>query len=68
MTKTTFEERLSHSNALLEKLRTPDMSLEESVKIYEEGLSSIKDAQRLIEEAETKISIIEQNSQIVEAK
>ncbi|MFK5975482.1 MAG: exodeoxyribonuclease VII small subunit [Sulfurovum sp.] len=68
MIKTTFEEKLAHSNALLERLRTPDMSLEESVKLYEEGLSSIKDAQRLIEEAEIKISIIEQNSQTVEEK
>lgn len=68
MTKTTFEEKLAHSNALLERLRTPDMSLEESVKIYEEGLSSIKEAQKLIEEAEIKIKTIEQNSQIVEDK
>lgn len=68
MTKTTFEDKLAHSNALLERLRTPDMSLEESVKIYEEGLSSIKEAQKLIEEAEIKIKTIEQNSQIVEDK
>jgi len=68
VTKTTFEEKLAHSNALLERLRTPDMSLEESVKIYEEGLSSIKEAQKLIEEAEIKIKTIEQNSQIVEDK
>jgi len=68
VTKTTFEDKLAHSNALLERLRTPDMSLEESVKIYEEGLSSIKEAQKLIEEAEIKIKTIEQNSQIVEDK
>jgi len=68
VTKTTFEEKLAHSNTLLEKLRTPDMSLEESVKIYEEGLSSIKEAQKMIEEAQIKIKTIEQNSQIVEDK
>ncbi len=68
MTKTTFEEKLAHSNALLERLRMPDMSLEESVKIYEEGLNSIKEAEKLIEEAQIKITTIEQSSQIVEDK
>lgn len=68
MKNITFEEKLAHANELLERLRTPDMSLEESVKIYEEGLNSIKEAGRLIEEAQIKIKIIEQNSQIVEDK
>lgn len=59
----TFEEKLEHSKALLEKLMNPEITLEESVKLYEEGLKNIKEAQTLIEEAKTKISVIEQANQ-----
>ncbi len=59
----TFEEKLEHSKVLLEKLMNPEITLEESVKLYEEGLKNIKEAQVLIEEAKTKITVIEQASQ-----
>lgn len=59
----TFEEKLEYSKALLEKLMKPDITLEDSVKLYEEGLKNIKEAQQLIEDAKTKISIIEQSNQ-----
>ena len=62
----SFEEKLEHSKELLEKLMNPEITLEESVKLYEEGLKNIKEAQTLIEEAKTKISIIEQANQSVE--
>jgi exodeoxyribonuclease VII small subunit len=63
MKNETFEEKLEHSKALLEKLMNPEITLEESVKLYEEGLKNIKEAQRLIEEAKTKITVIEQANQ-----
>jgi len=59
----TFEERLNSSKELLKKLMNPDITLEESVKLYENGLSNIKEAEKLIEEAKTKIIIIEQSQQ-----
>jgi len=59
----TFEEKLEHSKELLEKLMNPEITLEESVKLYEEGLKNIKEAQTLIEEAKTKITVIEQANQ-----
>ena len=59
----SFEEKLEHSKALLEKLMNPEITLEESVKLYEEGLKNIKEAQTLIEEAKTKITIIDQANQ-----
>jgi exodeoxyribonuclease VII small subunit len=65
MKNETFEEKLEHSKALLEKLMNPEITLEESVKLYEEGLKNIKEAQTLIEEAKTKITVIEQASQNV---
>ncbi len=61
----TFEEKLNYSKELLEKLMNPEITLEESVKLYEEGLKNIKEAQKLIEEAKTKITVIEQANQNV---
>lgn len=68
MKTSTFEEKLAHSKALLDELMKPDMTLEASVKIYEEGLQNIKEAQKLIEEAQTKITIIEQANQYLEGQ
>ena len=62
----TFEEKLEYSKSLLEKLMNPDITLEESVRLYEEGLNTIKEAQKLIEEAKTKITVIEQQNQNIE--
>ena len=62
----TFEEKLAYSKALLEKLMDPEITLEESVKLYEEGLKTIKEAQKMIEEAKVKVSVIDQQSQTVD--
>jgi exodeoxyribonuclease VII small subunit len=62
----SFEEKLAYSKELLEKLMNPEITLEESVKLYEEGLKNIKEAQNLIEEAKTKITVIEQENQNIE--
>jgi len=66
MKEQSFEEKLEHSKELLEKLMNPEITLEESVKLYEEGLKNIKEAQTLIEEAKTKITVIEQANQNIE--
>lgn len=63
MKNESFEKKLEHSKALLEKLMKPDITLEESVKLYEEGLNTIKEAQKLIEEAKIKVSVIEASNQ-----
>lgn len=62
----TFEEKLEYSKELLEKLMNPEITLEASVKLYEEGLKNIKEAQKLIEEAKTKITIIDQANQNIQ--
>ena len=61
MKQQTFEEKLEHSKKLLQDLMNPEITLEASVKLYEEGLETIKEAQKLIEEAKAKITIIEQS-------
>lgn len=66
MKDSTFEEKLEHSKELLEKLMNPEITLEESVRLYEEGLKNIKEAQTLIEEAKTKITVIDQENQTIQ--
>ncbi len=59
MNSTTFETKLAESKAILEKLMDPDVTLEESVKLYEEGLAAIKAAQKMIEEAQLRVTTID---------
>ena len=61
MKKKSFEEKLSYSKELLDKLMDQDITLEESVKLYEEGLKNIAEAQKLIEDAQLKIKVIEKD-------
>jgi len=57
----TFEQRLEQSKEILNRLMSPNITLEESIKLYEEGLKNIKEAQKMIEEAKVKIEIISKN-------
>ena len=62
MTTNTFENRLEHSKAILNQLMDPSITLEESLKLYEEGLKQIKLAQKMIEKAKVKIETIERKN------
>jgi len=67
MQKKTFEEKLNDSRAILEKLMDPEVTLEESVKLYEKGLATIREAQAMIEEARLTVETIEKKQSGVEA-
>jgi len=58
----SFEEKLEASKTILNQLMNPEITLEESLKLYENGLVQIKEAQKMIEEAKIKIETIEKNS------
>ena len=62
MQNDTFEKKLEHSKEILNRLMDPSITLEESLKLYEEGTRQIKEANKMIQEAKVKIKIIEQNS------
>ena len=62
MATETFEQKLEESKKILNQLMNPEITLEESLKLYENGLAQIKEAQKMIEEAKVKIQIIEKNS------
>jgi exodeoxyribonuclease VII small subunit len=58
----TFENKLEESKKILNQLMDPAITLEESLKLYEDGVKKIKSAQKMIEEAKVKIETIEKNS------
>ena len=58
----TFENRLETSKNILNQLMNPSITLEESLKLYEEGINTIKSAQKMLEDAKAQITLIEKNS------
>ena len=55
----SFEEALTKLEAIVEKLDDDDITLEESVQLYEEGLKLSKICSKTLESAELKIEEIE---------
>jgi exodeoxyribonuclease VII small subunit len=66
MKSKTFEEKLAESKEILDKLMDPEVTLEESVKLYDKGLKVVKEAQAMIEDAKQKVEIIEKAKSGVE--
>lgn len=53
--KITFEESLSKLEAIIAKLESGDISLDESIKLFEEGIEHITDCKAALKTAEEKI-------------
>ncbi|MDA7817273.1 exodeoxyribonuclease VII small subunit [Sulfurimonas sp.] len=53
-----FEDKLDSAKEILETLMKPDITLEDSVKAYEKGMKELTQAQKILEEAEIKITEI----------
>lgn len=62
MTNESFEEKIANAKSIMEKLMKQDISLEDSVKLYEDGIKNIQEASIILEDAKAKIKIIEQKS------
>jgi len=57
--KNSFEVQLEESRRILERLMDPEITLEESVKLYQEGMERIRAARKQIEEAKLTVEKIE---------
>ena len=58
MAKNDFEAKLENSKKILETLMNPEITLEKSVKAYEEGMKELQEAQKMLETAQLKIQEI----------
>ncbi len=59
MKQKQFEEQIESAKEILQKLMDPEITLEESINLYEDGLLTLKEAQKMIEDAKIKIEVIE---------
>ena len=59
----SFEKKLAELNSIVEKMEQPDVGLEESLKLYEKGIALTRECQKIIDQAEQKISkLLEESS------
>lgn len=53
-----FESKLDSAKKVLETLMNPEITLQDSLKAYEMGMSELASAQKILEEAQIKINEI----------
>jgi len=46
-----FEERIEKAKTILDRLTHPDVTLDEGMKLYKDGLQELEVAQKMLEEA-----------------
>jgi exodeoxyribonuclease VII small subunit len=56
-----FEEKIKKAQEILQTLSDPQITLEKSVKAYEEGMKELKEATKMLEEAKLKVNQIKEN-------
>ncbi len=64
-TKETFETALGRLEQIVTSLEKGDLSLEDSLKLYEEGIARARFCQQRLEEAESKIEVLTQDARRV---
>jgi exodeoxyribonuclease VII small subunit len=46
-----FEDKIKQAKELLDKLINPEITLQESVKVYKKGIKELETAQKLLDDA-----------------
>jgi len=59
----SFETKIANAKAILEKLMDPTLPMNESVKAYEQGMSELKIAEKMLEQAQLQIQILKNQDQ-----
>lgn len=61
-----FEQSLAELEALVRNMESGDMSLEESLKAFEQGIRLTRDCQKALTDAEQKVQkLLEQNGELI---
>ena len=67
MMEKTFEETIVELEKIVADLESGDLTLDESMKKFEEGMKASKHCTEILDKAEKKIvTVLEKNSEIVE--
>ncbi|MFQ3170252.1 MAG: exodeoxyribonuclease VII small subunit [Oleispira sp.] len=70
MAKTTFhfEQSLAELESLVERMESGEMSLEDSLKAFEQGIKYTRDCQNALTKAEQKVQLLLQKNGQMEAQ
>lgn len=64
----SFEQSLSDLEVLVNKMEAGDLSLDESLGAFEEGVKLTRECQKMLDEAEQKVRILtEQDGELITA-
>ena len=66
MAKANFEENMNKLETIVADLEKGDLNLDDSVKKFEEGIKISKECNKMLEEAEKKITILLQEDDKIE--
>lgn len=66
-TPLNFEEALASLEALVEAMEDGNLSLEESLKAFEQGIRLTRECQAALEQAEQKVQLLVREGQLPEA-
>ena len=64
----SFEESMQELEKIVQELENNNLNLDESVKKFEEGMEISKKCNKILEEAEKKITILLENNGEIEEK
>ena len=56
--KGDFEKSLARLEEVVKRMEGPDLSLDEAMKLFEEGVTLSRDCQKQLEEAEGRVEIL----------
>ncbi len=63
----SFEQSLNDLQALVERLESGDLSLEESLATFEQGIGLTRECQTALQDAEQRVqTLLEQNGSLIE--
>jgi exodeoxyribonuclease VII small subunit len=63
-TKFNFEESLASLEGLVEAMEAGDLSLEESLKAFEQGIKLTRECQQALDAAEQKVQLLLANTEV----
>jgi len=58
-----FEKKIQRSKEILDKLMDSSITLEDSVKLYKEGLKELKEASKMLEDAKLELEELSKNDE-----
>lgn len=65
--KFNFEEALANLETLVEAMEAGDLSLEESLKAFEQGIKLTRECQQMLDQAEQKVQLLLANTEVPQA-